>query len=125
MDLKTALSSQHCNDIGQNELIANQQNYTRLQDADIYCLYILCCIKCILSSPSPVLNPSPKSRSYIQVPNPKSKVQKKGTGTGNGTIILQSSPLILLKAIGAFRTLQLTCESRRYIIKIQNPATFY
>ena len=47
----------------------------------------------ILSSPSPVPNPSPKSRSQIQVPNlsPKSKVQRKGPGTGADTLILQAT----------------------------------
>ena len=34
----------------------------------------------LLSSPSPVPNPSPKYRSQ-KVPNPKFKVQRKGTGT--------------------------------------------
>ena len=46
-----------------------------------------------LSSPIPIPNPSPKSKSQIQVPNtrPKFKVQRKGTGTGAETIILQAT----------------------------------
>ena len=32
-----------------------------------------------------------KSKSKIQVQNPKSKVQRKGTGTGADTIILQAT----------------------------------
>ena len=32
-----------------------------------------------------------KSKSQIQVPNPKSKVQRRGTGTGADTIILQAT----------------------------------
>ena len=74
MDLKTALSSQHCNDIGQNELIANQHNYTRLQDADIYCLFVY-----LMLHKMNIVKPksSPKSKSQIQVlySNPKSKIQ--------------------------------------------------
>ena len=34
---------------------------------------------------------SPKSKSQIQVPNPKSKVQRKGNGTGADNIILQAT----------------------------------
>ena len=34
---------------------------------------------------------SPKSRSKIQGQNPKSEVQRKGTGTGTDTIILQAT----------------------------------
>ena len=34
---------------------------------------------------------SPKSKSQIRVPNPKSKVQRKGPGTGADTIILQAT----------------------------------
>ena len=34
---------------------------------------------------------SPKSRSQIQVPNPNSKIQRKGTETGADTIILQTT----------------------------------
>ena len=34
---------------------------------------------------------SPKSKSQIQVPNPKSKVHRKGTGTGADNIILQAT----------------------------------
>ena len=43
-----------------------------------------------MSSPSLVPNPSLKSRSQIQVPNSKSKVQRKGNGTGADIIILQA-----------------------------------
>ena len=34
---------------------------------------------------------SPKTKSKIQVQNPKSKVQRKGNGTGADTIILQAT----------------------------------
>ena len=36
-------------------------------------------------------NPGPKFRSQIQVPNPISKVQRKGNGTGADNIILQAT----------------------------------
>ena len=34
---------------------------------------------------------SPKSKSQIKVPNPKSKIQRKGSGIGADTIILQAT----------------------------------
>ena len=78
-------------------LFQSEHTYTII---DIEALMFLCkldikvlkLISSQLSSPSPVPSPSPKSKSQIQVPNPspksrsqipKSKVQRKGTGTGS------------------------------------------
>ena len=45
------------------------------------------------AKPHTIVKPksSPKSRSQIQVPNLKSKVQRKGTGTGADNIVLQAT----------------------------------
>ena len=38
---------------------------------------------------------SPKNKSEIHVPNPKSKVQRKGTGTGADNIIIEANPSLV------------------------------